>query len=151
MYSKVGEMVDDEVQAEGVSNAMGQAEGGGAGADEAARNTGREQEAEVVQQEEEEEEEEALEEPDEETLGKMTSMEQRLFKIRLKMNKVPARLDGIGVYLFISIVASWFCARGRVMFFGGVLVVLSLLLFCSCLRARVGRRSAEYISDVVGV
>lgn len=87
-------MVDEEDQADGVSNSVGQAQGAPGGvtgveADEAGRNKGKEKEAEEVQQEEEEEEEEVLEEPDEETLGKMSSMEQRLFKIRLKMNKVP--------------------------------------------------------------
>ncbi|CAM9475166.1 unnamed protein product [Scytosiphon promiscuus] len=89
---QVGEMVDEEDQAQGVSNSMGQAEGAaggvtGANTEEAGRNKGKEEEAEQVQEEEEEEEEEVLEEPDEETLGKMSSMEQRLFKIRLKMNK----------------------------------------------------------------
>ncbi|CAM9695778.1 unnamed protein product, partial [Hapterophycus canaliculatus] len=92
---QVGEMVDEEDRAEGAPNSMGQAEGAaegvtGIGEDEAGRNEAKGEEdakAKQEEEEEEEEEEEALEEPDEETLGRMSSMEQRLFKIRLKMNK----------------------------------------------------------------
>ena len=42
----------------------------------------------VRDEEGEAEEEQIVEEPDEETLAKMSSKEQRLFKIRLMMNKV---------------------------------------------------------------
>ena len=40
------------------------------------------------EEEEQQEEEEELEEPDEEALGRMSALEKRLFKVRLKMNKV---------------------------------------------------------------
>ncbi|CAN0032939.1 unnamed protein product [Pylaiella littoralis] len=88
---QVGEIVDEEEQAEEVSNRVGQ-EGGAAGdgaeegSEEAGRSKGKDENEEVAQ-EEQEEEEEAIEEPDEEALGQMSSVEQRLFKIRLKMNK----------------------------------------------------------------
>eukprot|EP00903_Cladosiphon_okamuranus_P010253 g9708.t1 len=91
---QVGEMVEDDDQADGAANSsttagsagqvgtVGVARKGGHSA--TATGQGKQPEEEAVV---EEEEEEVLEEPDEETLGKMSSMEQRLFKIRLKMNK----------------------------------------------------------------
>lgn len=89
-------MVEDDDLAHGAAssgtNAHSAGQAGGAGAvreggdgGAAAAGQGKEQEEAVV---EEEEEEEVLEEPDEDALGKMSSVEQRLFKIRLKMNKV---------------------------------------------------------------
>lgn len=85
--------MDEEEQAGEVSNKTGQ-EGGSAGEGGAAGRGKSNEEKEFDQgeaaaaAEEEEEEEEAIEEPDEEALGQMSSVEQRLFKIRLKMNKV---------------------------------------------------------------
>lgn len=98
MRGQVGEMVEDDDQAGVVANSInsvGQAGAGGgvrkgghaAGGAAAGQGKKQEEEEDLVA-EEEEEEEEVFEEPDEETLGKMSSMEQRLFKIRLKMNKV---------------------------------------------------------------
>lgn len=98
MGTQVGEMVEDDDQADGVANSNANSAGqtgaaggmrkGGDGAGGAAAGQGKKQQEEEAVAVEEEEEEEALEEPDEETLGKMSSMEQRLFKVRLKMNKV---------------------------------------------------------------
>lgn len=65
--------------------------------------------------EEEEEVEEVMEETDEETMGKMSSMEQRLFKIRLKMNKVV-----LVCYVFNGVVSCCVC---RVVYDGCVSVV----------------------------
>lgn len=91
-------MVEEDDQADGAvgssanANSVGAGgarkggDGAGAGGAAAAGRDKKQEEEAVV--EEEEEEEEVLEEPDEEALGKMSSMEQRLFKIRLKMNKV---------------------------------------------------------------
>lgn len=95
--AQVGEMVEeDQADADGIGvgqagaaaagGAAGEADGGAAGRSEEAEEKAAA--AAAAAEEEEEEEEEVLEEPDEETLGKMSSMEQRLFKIRLKMNKV---------------------------------------------------------------
>eukprot|EP00904_Undaria_pinnatifida_P005712 jgi/Undpi1/2270/HiC_scaffold_13.g05656.m1 len=95
---QVGEMVDDENQegdgigqsssspttaGDGSGNAAAGERGGALGdEDTEGRSGGKKQ-----QEEDEEEEEVELEEPDEEALGKMSALEQRLFKVRLKMNK----------------------------------------------------------------
>lgn len=92
-------MVDDENQegdgigqsssspataGDGSGNAAAGERGGALGdEDTEGRSGGKKQ-----QEEDEEEEEVELEEPDEEALGKMSALEQRLFKVRLKMNKV---------------------------------------------------------------
>ncbi|CAM9812431.1 unnamed protein product [Ectocarpus sp. 6 AP-2014] len=83
---QVGEVVEDDEQAGGVSGQVGQA-GAARGEADARRSTEEDESVAQKEEEEEEEEEEVLEEPDEATLGKMSSVEQRLFKIRLKMNK----------------------------------------------------------------
>lgn len=62
-------------------------EGPKAGVGEAGASAGRAEE-EKQREEEEEDEEEDMEEPDEATLGRMSSKQRRLFEIRLKMNKV---------------------------------------------------------------
>lgn len=85
--TQVGEMVEEEdreqegnEESRKVRSTAG-VEGGAGAADEDVVG-------EKGSQEEEVEEERDGEEPDEETLAKMSSKEQRLFKIRLMMNKV---------------------------------------------------------------
>lgn len=60
---------------------------GGAGTG-AAHEDGGERVGQEEEEAEGERDDEVVEEPDEETLAKMSSREQRLFKIRLMMNKV---------------------------------------------------------------